>query len=252
VVRYLLALLLGLAACRSAPDEAGEESAAAPTSPSGIDMSNTDFDPSVWNQRCVIAQGYAQAQKIGAMINLGGPTLGVILPDGESQWSVPLGVRVRIEGRMVQRADLPVFVADPDEPMMQGMPVPPGTDLEQARRRWVIEATSATVIRTPAQVEAELEPRIGQHVALAGILWSRNRVWWLSHEGVDVHLEGTVPDGPMHGEAVSLRGQLRRRPMPRLDQLVARPDPELAEAFVLRVESFDAHQDWPLEACPDH
>lgn len=211
-----------------------------------------NFDPSVWNQRCVIAQGYAQGQKIGAIINLGGPTLGVIFDDGESQWTVPLGARVRIEGTVTERADLPVFVQDPNEPIMQGMPVPPGTDLEQARRRWVIEHARATMIRTPAQAEAELEHRIGQTLALSGILWSRNGVWWLSHDGVDVHLDAGSIELNDHGEAVTLRGELRRKPMPRLDQLGVVAEPELADAFVLRVEAIESHPIWTLEACPDH
>ncbi|HLT35785.1 MAG TPA: hypothetical protein VK034_05855, partial [Enhygromyxa sp.] len=236
---------------RSAPPSETRDDPPA-TPPSDAPMSN-DFDPSVWNQRCVIAQGYAQGQKIGAVINLGGPTLGLIFADGESQWTVPLGARVRVEGRVVERADLPVFVADPDEPAMQGMPVPPGTDLDQARRRWVIEGARASVIRTPAQAEAELMKKIGERVAVAGILWSRNGVWWLSHEGVDVHLAQVgSPDAEYHGEAVTIRGKLERRPMPRIDQLGIRAEPERAEAFVLRVDAIEPHPIWPLEPCPDH
>jgi hypothetical protein len=214
--------------------------------------SMTSFDPSTWNGRCVIAEGYAVGQKIGAALDLGGPTLGVIFASGEDQWTIPLGVRVRVEGRIAQRSDLPVFVQDPNEPIMQGMPVPPGTDLEQARRRWVIEQAEATMIRTPEQVEAALAERVGKAVALSGILWSRNGVWWFSHEGVDVHLErsGTL-EFHQHGEAVTLRGKLARRSMPRIDQLGISSEPELAEAFVLRVDSLEPHPSWSLAACPD-
>lgn len=255
-MRRLFALSLALSACRSTPGDRHEEPTPAPTPSAAMPDTDTatDFDPSVWNERCVIAQGYAQGQKIGAMINLGGPTLGVIFPgpDGDSQWTVPLGARVRVEGRVVQRADLPVFVQDPNEPIMQGISVPPGTDLEQARRRWVIEQTHTTVLRTPAQAEAELETRVGQTTTLLGIVWSRNGVWWLSHDGADVHLEGAEAEALGHGEAVSLHGVLVRKKMPRLDQLVVRAEPELAEAFVLQVESIEVHPIWPLEACPDH
>jgi hypothetical protein len=40
--------------------------------------------------------------------------------------------------------------------------------------------------------------------------------------------------------------------MPRLDQLGVVATPELAEAFVLRIDSIEDHPIWPLEACPDH
>lgn len=224
-----------------------------------VDLSHAasaaEVDPSAWNGRCVIAEGYAQGQKIGAALNLGGPMLGVIFDDGASQWTIPLGVRVRVKGRVVERADLPVFVADPnqpDRPIMQGISVPPGTDLEQARRRWVIELAEVTMIRTPEQVEAELAASVGEAVALQGILWSRNGVWWLSHEGVDVHLERAgALEFQQHGEAVTARGELSRQSMPRIDQIGISTKPELAQAFVLRVDSLGPHPGWVLAACPD-
>jgi hypothetical protein len=46
--------------------------------------------------------------------------------------------RVQVTGRIIQRSDLPVFIQRPGEPVMAGMPVPPGTDLEQARRRFLL------------------------------------------------------------------------------------------------------------------
>lgn len=211
----------------------------------------TSFDPSVWDGRCVIAQGYAQGQKIGAALNLGGPMLGVIFENGDSQWSAPLGVRVRVKGRIAQRDDLPVFVQEPGEPIMQGISVPPGTDVEQARRRWVIEHAEATVIRTPEQVEAELATQVGESVALGGILWSRNGAWWFSHEGVDVHVERSGTLEFQHGEVVILRGKLSRRSMPRIDQLGITSEPELAEAFVLHVDAIEPHPMWAIEACPE-
>jgi hypothetical protein len=257
-MRRGLVLLLGLVACRPTPSEPHED-APTPAASSGVsnddaNMSNDDtdtarFDPSAWNGRCVIAEGYAQAQKIGAALNLGGPMLGVVF-DEQSQWTVPLGVRVRVKGRIAERADLPVFVQDPNGPIMQGMPVPPDTDLEQARRRWVIERIETTVIRTPEQVEAELAESAGESVELQGVLWSRNGVWWLSHEGVDVHLEQAgTPDFPQHGEAVTARGRLSRRTMPRIDQLGIAEKPELAEAYVLRIDSLGPHPGWALSAC---
>jgi hypothetical protein len=256
-MRRSFVLLLGLAACRPTPSEPREDA------PADMTESSTTFDPSIWNGRCVIVQGYAQEQKIGALLNLGGPSLGVVFDGGDSsshpgdradsQWTVPLGVHVRVKGRIAERADLPVFVQDPNEPIMQGMPVPEGTDLEEARRRFVIEHMETTVVRTPEQVEADLTARVGESVELGGILWSRNDVWWFSHEGVDLHLErgGGAAEWQDHGEAFTVRGKLSRRPMPRIDQLGLVAEPERAEAFVLTVDSLGPHPVWPIEACPE-
>lgn len=72
------------------------------------------------------------------------------------------------------RSDRPVFIPDPSEPIMRGIPMPEGTELEQARKRWVIEHATATLLRTLDHVEAELEDQLGDQVELRGILWSRN------------------------------------------------------------------------------
>jgi hypothetical protein len=251
-MRRSFALLLGLAACRPTPGEPREDAPVEPASSSSTDMtdSTANFDPSVWNGRCVIIQGYAQGQKIGAALNLGGPTLGVVFDNDDSQWTVPLGVHVRVKGRIAERADLPVFVEDPNGPIMQGIPVPAGTDVEKARRRWVIEHAQATVVRTPEQVEADLASHVGKTVELGGILWSRNNVWWFSHEGVGLHLEQSgQTQWQQHGEAFIARGKLSRRPMPRIDQLGLVAEPERADAFVLQVDSLGPHPGWPIEAC---
>jgi hypothetical protein len=210
-----------------------------------------DFNPAPWNNRCVIAEGYAVASKSSEMLDLGGPTLGVIF-DGDGGWQVPLGAWVRVRGTVVQRSDLPVFVQDPNAPIMQGMPVPEGTDLEQARKRWVIEHATVTLLRDPAQVEAELGAKLGQPVELRGILWSRNGLWWFVHDGVDMHFERArdLDVDQHHGQAVTLVGTLSRRAMPRIDQLGITSKPELEEAFVVRVDAIEAHPAWKLEACP--
>lgn len=210
-----------------------------------------DFDPAPWNNRCVIAQGYAVSSKSSELLDLGGPTLGVIF-DGDGGWQLPLGAWVQVRGTIVQRSDRPVFIPDPNEPIMQGIPVPAGTDIEQARKRWVIEHATASVLRAPEQVEAELMDRLGQAVELRGMLWSRNGQWWFVHDGVDMHIEraGDLGVEQHHGQAVTLVGTLSRRELPRIDQLGIVAKPELAEAFVLRVDAIAAHPAWKLEACP--
>ena len=64
---------------------------------------------------------------------------GTIWIDDLDAW--PLEVRgkwVQVAGKVIERADLPVFVHREGEPQMQGMPVPAGTDLEKARRRFLL------------------------------------------------------------------------------------------------------------------
>jgi hypothetical protein len=78
----------------------------------------------------------AQDAKLGALLLIGGSrTLWIDLdawPEGVR------GKRVQVTGKMVQRSDLPVFVQRAEEPLMAGIPVPPGTDLEKARRRFLL------------------------------------------------------------------------------------------------------------------
>jgi hypothetical protein len=245
-MRRLLALIVSLCSCGGATRDTPD------ASPDAEADTMQDFDPSPWNNRCVIAQGYAVASKSSEMLDLGGPTLGVIF-DGDGGWQVPLGAWVQVRGTVVQRSDLPVFVEDPNAPIMQGIPVPEGTDLEQARKRWVIEHATVSMLRAPAQVEAELEDKLGKQVALRGILWSRNGLWWFVHDGVEMHFERArdLDVERHHGQAVTLVGTLLRRNMPRIDQLGIISKPELADAFVVRVDAIEAHPAWKLEACPE-
>jgi hypothetical protein len=46
---------------------------------------------------------------------------------------------VVVTGTVVQRADVPAFIPKDGEPPMQGVAMPPGTDLEEARKRYILE-----------------------------------------------------------------------------------------------------------------
>ena len=48
------------------------------------------------------------------------------------------GKRVVCRGRLVERYDLPVFEDKPDAPKREGIPVPPGTDMHEASRRYLL------------------------------------------------------------------------------------------------------------------
>jgi hypothetical protein len=250
-MRWRLALLVGLvSACGGAARDTHDTPPVSDVSRATETNTMTSFDPAPWNNRCVIAEGYAVSSKSSEMLDLGGPTLGVIF-DGAGGWQVPLGAWVQVRGTVVQRSDLPVFIQDPNEPIMQGMPVPPGTDLEQARKRWVIEHATVSLLRAPEQVEAELMQRLGESVALRGISWSRNGQWWFVHDGVDMHIERARDLDIEHGQAVTLVGSLSRKNLPRIDQLGITDKPELVEAFLLRVDAIEAHPAVKLEACPE-
>jgi hypothetical protein len=254
-MRWRLALLVGLlSACGGTTRDTHDTPPVSDVSRATETVTMTNFDPASWNNRCVIAEGYAVSSKSSEMLDLGGPTLGVIF-DGDGRWQVPHGAWVQVRGTIVERSDQPVFIQDPNAPIMQGMPVPPGTDLEQARKRWVIEHATVSLLRAPEQVESELMALMdqgGKTVELRGILWSRNAQWWFAHDGVDMHIERArdLDVEQHHGRAVTLVGSLSRGKLPRIDQLGISDNTERAEAFVLRVDAIEAHPAWKLEACP--
>jgi len=47
--------------------------------------------------------------------------------------------RIRATGVLAEDHGRPVFVRRPDEPIVQGVEVPEGTDLQKASRRWVLK-----------------------------------------------------------------------------------------------------------------
>jgi hypothetical protein len=249
-MRRQLVWIIGLSsACGAPARETADTPPAADVSRTTDTGTMKTFDPASWNNRCVIAYGYAVSSKSSELLDLGGPTIGVVF-DGDGRWQVPLGAWVQVRGTVVERSDQPVFIQDPNEPIMQGMPVPEGTDLEQARKRWVIEHATVKLLRTLEQVEAALAAQLGKRVELRGILWSRNNHWWFVHDGVDLHIERAPNlDIEQHGRAVTLVGSLSRREMPRIDQIGISAKPELAEAFVLRVDAIEPHPASQLEAC---
>jgi len=92
--------------------------------------------------------GIAEPQKNGAALR--GADFCVWI-DGLHDWTQEFsGHRVQVVGVLEERHDLPVFVADtpPEERMrMQGIPVPSGTDLDEASRRFILREAKWTMIR---------------------------------------------------------------------------------------------------------
>lgn len=236
-------------AAPAAPGSAsGEVTSSAPPAPPAIDWARYEGE-------CVQVEGWAGGQKIGPLLIAPRGSVAVALSDprgDQAWWALPSGARVRVTGTVTRRADLPVFIPKPGEPAVQGIPVPPGTDLEAARRRFVLERARVTVVRTPPEVEAALSAAVGKDVSLEGVVWSLNGHEWLNHDGVSIHLEGQEAFAAwhgLHGDAVALRGRLDRRRMPRLDQIVLKANPDLADAFVLAVRALEPAPERPITRC---
>jgi len=91
----------------------------------------------------ITVRGEAHNAKMGALLLGEGFTIWVDLP-GDA-WPDGLyhgndkGELVEVTGLVVQRNDVPVFIPEPGEPMRQSVYVPPGTDPEKARKRYVLE-----------------------------------------------------------------------------------------------------------------
>ena len=102
-------------------------------------QASRDDTPSPWESKLgqvITVEGTAVNAKLGALVDTGSETLWI---DGMHSWpEAAWDKRVKVTGRLIERSDLPVFVQKEGEPMMQGMPVPAGTDIEKASRRFLL------------------------------------------------------------------------------------------------------------------
>lgn len=108
--------------------------------------------------RTVTVEGVAVDTKLGARLLLPCGEIGIAdLPSWPPGFyrGGRQGQRVRVVGVVAIRADRPVFIRRPGEPERAGIPVPPGTDLDRARRRFVLEGARWSV----ADPGSELAPR---------------------------------------------------------------------------------------------
>jgi hypothetical protein len=96
-------------------------------------------EPAGWSSKLgetVTVVGVAENLKLGARLEV---DAGAIWIDGLDAWPDDLlGRRLVVTGRVIERHDLPVFVRKEGEPEIAGMPVPPGTDLHEASRRFLL------------------------------------------------------------------------------------------------------------------
>ncbi len=130
---------------------AGNENRAMTTAPPGTigspssasgELSPWPADWASYVGRQVRISGTAADAKMGAIL-LGDGNQSIWM-DGMDAWPPGFyeggdkGKRVCVIGTVIEKNDLPVFVQKKDEPIMQGIPVPEGTDLEKARKRYLI------------------------------------------------------------------------------------------------------------------
>ena len=90
----------------------------------------------------VTVEGTAINMKLGAIVSRDGAHIWI---DGLWEWPSGYylggdeGKRVRVTGTVIQRHDLPVFVRKAGEPLIAGIPVPEGTNLYEASRRFLLK-----------------------------------------------------------------------------------------------------------------
>ena len=93
----------------------------------------------------VTLEGIAEARKLGAALRGDGFDVWI---DRLSDWPRELvGRKVRVSGVLEERHDLPVYIQKRGEPVAAGIPVPEGTDLQKASRRYVIRDAKWSLIR---------------------------------------------------------------------------------------------------------
>jgi hypothetical protein len=130
----LLALLaLHLCGCSShppaSPPSSGEHAIAWPK------------DWSAHLGKTVTVEGTAGNAKVGAFVE---GKNGMIWIDGLGSWpegyyTADRGKRVRVTGTVIKKDDLPVFVAKPDQPAPQGIPVNSEEERERAKWRYLLK-----------------------------------------------------------------------------------------------------------------
>ena len=93
----------------------------------------------------VTLEGTAEARKLGAALR--GSDFDVWI-DQLQHWPTQyVGQKVRVTGILDERHDLPVFIQKPGEPVAGGIPVPEGTDLRAASRRYVVRNAKWSLIK---------------------------------------------------------------------------------------------------------
>ena len=93
----------------------------------------------------VTLEGVAETRKLGAALR--GNDFDVWIDRLERWPADALGRKVRVTGILEERHDLPVYIRKAGEPPSAGIPVPEGTDLREASRRYLVRDSKWSVIQ---------------------------------------------------------------------------------------------------------
>ncbi len=144
----LATVILALVGCsaqpshvvRDTPSKDGETADKKTNQPTS--NANISWDDQIGNR--ITLTGMAINRKIGAFLS--GDRFGIYVDLDTKHWPSDLyhggadGELVVVTGTVTQRSDLPVFVPEADAPSIQGIPVPKGTDLGEAAKRYILES----------------------------------------------------------------------------------------------------------------
>ncbi len=102
--------------------------------------------------------GKARSHKVGAY--LAGTDFGIYVSLKDTHWPASFhpGELVKVSGTVAQHSDLPVFHHDPEAglaDLRSGVPVPPGTDLEQASKRYILVSAQWELASSAMQEEPD-------------------------------------------------------------------------------------------------
>lgn len=87
----------------------------------------------------VTVEGIALNAKMGAFIQSPDPSNSIWV-DSLSHWPEEyFGNNVQVTGFVIVKYDLPVFIPKEGEPLKTGIPVPEGTDLHEASKRFLLK-----------------------------------------------------------------------------------------------------------------
>jgi hypothetical protein len=131
-MRYCTLALFGLLILAGCPSR--------PAKPGPADAASVVSDENIGKEITVV--GWAVNSKIGALLVGDGLDLWIEdlagWPDGYYEGG-ERGKKVKVTGILEQDHGLPVFVPREGEPVVQGIPVEEGTDLEKASLRYVLK-----------------------------------------------------------------------------------------------------------------
>ena len=151
-ILLLFPLLLALACSKQPSALPVADSEDTTQSPATKDKASPTTWPKDWTAhlgKVVTVEGKAVNMKVGAALFGDGEAIFV---DGIDFWpdgyylGEERGKRLRVTGTVIDRHDLPVFIPKEGELPKAGIPVPEGTDLHKASRRFLIQNAKWVVV----------------------------------------------------------------------------------------------------------